>query len=169
MARSSSTVWTERRSVNGGWTETSSGPTSAGVSRRPRSWTVRMDWRWSWCIFQLPLTSGRRRSAPGVTSAIRGGVGGVTQRHQTGKVPVLEKLERRPAAHHAETTAAGDGPGHGVGARREAGVFEDAHGTVPEDGLGLGHHGGEALGAAGPDVETHRVIGEVGTDHLDLL
>ena len=64
MARSSSTVCTERRSVNGGWTETSSGPTSAGVSRRPRSWTVRIDCRWSWCIFQLPLTSGRGGRPP---------------------------------------------------------------------------------------------------------
>ena len=33
----STTDWTERRSVNGGWTDTSSAATSAAASRRPRS------------------------------------------------------------------------------------------------------------------------------------
>src|SRR5580658_26038 len=108
MDRSSSTVWTERRSVKGGWTDTSSGPTSAGVSRRPRSWMVRMDWRWSLCIFQLPLTSGRLRGAAAATSATPGdGVRRVAQGHQAGEVAVFEEFERGSAAGGDETDPAG--------------------------------------------------------------
>ena len=37
MASFSTNVWTVRRSVNGGWTETSTAATSSGLSRSPRS------------------------------------------------------------------------------------------------------------------------------------
>src|SRR5579863_5645224 len=103
MARSSITVCTERRLVNGGWTDTSSDATPAAPRRSPRSWTVRIDWRWSWCIFQLPLTIGRRgAAAAGPDAAMSGtaarGVGRVAQRLEPGKVPVLEQLERGAAS-----------------------------------------------------------------------
>ena len=175
MARSSMTVCTERRSVNGGCTDTSSEATSAGVSRSPRSWTVRIDWRWSWCIFQLPLTSGRRasgrRGRPRQPPAA-GAFGGVAQGHQAGQVAVLEELERGPAAgrdearprsarpelvegghrvpaaHHAEARRSADRLGHGAGPGGEAVVLEDPHGPVPEHRPGVGHGVGEGPGAS---------------------
>ena len=102
MARSSMTVCTERRSVNGGWTDTSSEATSDAVSRSPRSWTVRIDWRWSWCIFQLPLTNEPAAGGARHRQARRRGVRCAAQRLEAGEVPVLEQLERRPAAGRDE-------------------------------------------------------------------
>jgi hypothetical protein len=50
-------------SVNGGWMDTSTSAVSAGFTRSPRSRTVWSATMWSWCIFQLALTSGRRPDA----------------------------------------------------------------------------------------------------------
>ena len=55
-----------------------------------------------------------------------------------------------------EATAFGDG----VGAVREGGELEDAHGAVPEDGAGVGDFGGEELCRFGADVEGHELGGE---------
>ena len=143
MARSSSTVCTERRSVKGGWTDTSSDATSAAPSRSPRSCTVRMAGGG-----RGASSSCRSRAAAAAAPADglamsgpwRRGVGRVAQRVQPGQVAVLEELERRPAAgrdeadpparpscvegghrvaaaHHAEAATVGHRLGHGAWSR----------------------------------------------------
>src|SRR5688500_10638031 len=61
------------------------------------------------------------------------------------------------AAAHDRLGALGRGLGHGLGHReaalRERLHLEDAHGAVPEDGLGLHDLLGEELDGAGPDVD----------------
>ena len=71
--------------------------------------------RWSRFIFQLPLTSGRRR-APGPVTAARtgrgrprasGAFGRGPEGGQTGQVAVLEQFERGPAAGGDEADPVG--------------------------------------------------------------
>src|SRR6202051_310400 len=113
MARSSMTVWTERRLAKAGRTDPWGAPPPAAPSRNPRSCTVRIDCRWSWCIFQLPLTRGRR-AAPdadadlAMSGSSRRGMGRVAQGVEPGEVPVLEQLERGPAARRDEADAASE-------------------------------------------------------------
>jgi len=54
----------------------------------------------------------------------------------------------------------GDGFGDGVCAVGEGGELEDAHGAVPDDGVGVGDGDGEELDGFGTDVESHFVLGE---------
>ena len=55
---------------------------------------------------------------------------------------------------------AGYGVGDGVGALGEGGHLEDAHGAVPDDGVGVGDLFGEESDGLGADVEGHEVGGE---------
>jgi hypothetical protein len=54
----------------------------------------------------------------------------------------------------------GYGVGDGVGALGEGGHLKDAHGAVPDDGVGTGDLAGEEGDGFGADVEGHEVCGE---------
>ena len=54
----------------------------------------------------------------------------------------------------------GDGFGDGLGARGEGGHLKDAHGAVPEDGVGAGDFVGEEVDGFGADVEGHKSAGK---------
>ena len=56
----------------------------------------------------------------------------------------------------------GDGLGDFERAFGESGHFEDAHRTVPDDGLGFGDFGGVGSGRLGADVEAHLIGGRGG-------
>src|SRR5271165_2938598 len=138
-------VWTVRRSVNGGCTDTSTAATSSGLRRNPRSRTACNASMWSWCIFQLPLTSGRRqpppsppRATPTPRSADRGRrVGGAPQGGQAGQVASLDQLE------------GGSTPGrHEVDPVGQPEVVEGAHAVASPD-HGEPRAGGHRLGHTG--------------------
>src|SRR5688500_11635557 len=85
MLSDSSTVCTERRSVNGGCTDTSTTSTSSLVNVYDSFWTRVIASKWLWCIFQLPEISGLR-------------IRGSSQRLQAGQVPLLQQFQRRTTA-----------------------------------------------------------------------
>ena len=71
-------------------------------------------------------------------------------------------------ADHRERLGRGHRFGDGSGAGDEAGVLEDAHGAVPEDGGRRGDLVGEGSGAAGADVEARPAFGHVRAHLADL-
>ena len=187
MCSFSTSVCTVRRSVKGGWTDTSTRATSSGLSRRPRSRTVCSASMWSWCIFQFPLTSGRRRASP--PRRVGRLAQGVDAR--AGAPPVSMKRQRRPATGREEVDLVAPGraprarwrchrrpttekPGQSATAsattrvpaakrwssKAPSGPF---HSTVPapRDDLGEGRRRVRA------DVEAGPAVGQVALDHLD--
>src|SRR3954451_4787117 len=85
-------VWTVRRSVRGGGTDTSTAAWSSLRRRYDSFCTVCRASKWLWCIFQLPLMSGLRSGV---------GIGGSPQSGDPGQVTLLEQFQRAsPAGGH---------------------------------------------------------------------
>ena len=120
------------------------------------------------------------------------GIGGLSQGGQPGQVALLDELERRTAtgghvvdafveaelgqgrravapAHDGEAGRGRHRLGQGDGALGEAGVLEQAHGPVPEEGAGPGHDLAERGRRLGSDVEPLPPVGDAGADHLELV
>src|SRR5215203_1831547 len=87
----STSVCTERMSVNGGSTTTSTASWSSSVSEKASFWTSASASRWLRFIFQLPAISGVR--AMGLTTSVT-----VFERIQPGQLLALEELEAGTAA-----------------------------------------------------------------------
>src|SRR3954467_4326491 len=135
MRSESIVVCTERRSVNGGQSTTSTASVSF-LSSRYDSFCV--NWiatKWSWCIFQLAAMIGLR-SVMG--SFLGGPRRGRAQGLQAGQVPLLDELERRTAAGAhvvdlvGQTELANGGRAVAAADDREAGAVGDRG----RDGLG---------------------------------
>src|SRR4051812_46875536 len=116
-----------------------------------RKWSFCTTWmasRWVWCIFQFPEMRGFLSTT---------GVGCLSQGLDAREVALLDVLERGAAAgghvvdlpveaellegrcavaaaHDREPAALGHRLRDGAGAGFEAGILEDAHGPVPEEG-----------------------------------
>src|SRR4051794_36955926 len=106
MRSESIVVCTERRSVNGGQSTTSTASVSFLSSRYESFWVNWIAVKWSWCIFQFAAMIGLRsvmtRPSPcrRVRCVMRSVVAGrgLAQRLQAGEVALLDELERRAAA-----------------------------------------------------------------------
>jgi hypothetical protein len=78
-----------------------------------------------------------------------------------GDAGLLDGSDRVSASdNRGGVVVAGDGVGDGVGALREGGHLEDAHGAVPDDGAGFGDLLFEEGDGFGADVEGHEVCRE---------
>src|SRR5258708_40261124 len=82
-------VWTERRSVNGVRTATSTASKSLSVSEKASSWTCFMASKWLRFIFQLPAIRGLR---------LTGSRSFFFENRQAGQSLALEVLEAGAAA-----------------------------------------------------------------------
>ena len=146
-------------------------------------WSASM---WSWCIFQFPLTSGRRPATSGVRSGrgaaprVRAGRRPRSMKASDAPPPVERKStwSQRPSSSRAlalsppptteKPVARRPPPGPPPACRRRierprrrpAGPF---HSTVPA----WLHHVGEGGGRLGPDVEPGPAVGQVALDDLD--
>src|SRR6478609_4783161 len=106
MRSESIVVCTERRSVNGGQSTTSTASVSFLSSRYESFWVNWIATKWSWCIFQFAAMIGLRSvmTRPSRVSTVRCVVRsvrtgrGIAQRLQAGEVALLDELERRAAA-----------------------------------------------------------------------
>src|SRR6478735_4695236 len=97
MRSESIVVCTERRSVNGGQSTTSTASVSFLSSRYDSFWVNWMATKWSWCIFQFAAMIGLRSVMPGPSRVSMGAGRGLAQRLQPREVALLDELERRAA------------------------------------------------------------------------
>src|SRR5690606_41653570 len=182
---------TERRSVNGGITTTSTSakPCFASASSHASYCSTWTAWWWSRFIFQLPAMSGVRLCAMSpfrrlsCRSALEHGDPGellalqeLQARAATGRdVAELRLVEAETAhrggrvatAHDREAVRVGHRLGDGPRTTRERLELEDAHRAVPHDRARRADRLGESLARGGADVEADPVRGErVGRDDL---
>ena len=83
--------------------------------------------------------------------------------HLIGKAELLRGRRAVAAADDGRRLAlqVGESLCHGDGTFCQFGVFKDAHGAVPDDGLGVVQQIGEHLTGSGTDVQAHHIVGDI--------
>ena len=186
MCSFSTSVCTVRRSVKGGWTDTSTPGHVLGLEAQAE--VAHRVQRLDVVVVHLPVPADQRAA---VRSPLGARSGAWRRASMPGRWPsALDEGQRRTTAGREvadlvaqtrapparwrcrrrrppRTRAVGHRLGHHPGAVGEAGVLERAQRAVPQHRAGAGDDLGEGGGRVGTDVEAGPAVGQVALDDLD--